>query len=402
MTVDDRVIVAGAGPVGLATALALAQRGVPVTVLEAEPGLTVDLRAGSFHPPTLEMLADLGVAEAMHEAGIVVRKWQYRERVEGVVATFDLGLLADETPYPYWLHLEQHRLTPILLHCLRAVPGFEIRFGAAVSTVAMDEDRVHVGILTPAGVETVTGRWLVGADGGHSQVRKALAIDFAGFTWPERFVVASTTFDLAPLGFADTAYIADPALWSAVFRVPDDGPPGLWRIAYGSNPEEPDAVALAAPAVQRTLALILPDPGPFPLKYCSSYRVHQRVAETFRRGRVLLAGDAAYVNNPLGGFGLNGGIHDAANLAAKLAEVWHGRANPSVLDLYDRQRRPVNIDYVQATNIHNKRLMEERDPEIRRQRNADMAAIAADPAKAKALLMTTSMLASVRKAATIA
>src|ERR1700745_2006299 len=131
---DRHVIIIGAGPTGLTAALSLGLQGIPVTLLEAEPALTIDLRAGSYHPPTVEMLTALGVGDAMHAAGIKVPKWQIRDRLEGVVAEFDLGLLADETPFPYRLHLEQHRLTPLLLERIKAAaPSVQVRFSAEVT-----------------------------------------------------------------------------------------------------------------------------------------------------------------------------------------------------------------------------------------------------------------------------
>jgi len=399
MPVDNRVLIAGAGPVGLCAALGLAQCGVPVTVLEAEPGLTHDLRAGSYHPPTIEMLEDLGLGEALLERGIIVRRWQYWDRVEGLIAEFDLGLLAEETRHPYRLHLEQHRLTPLLLDRLGAYGDAKVLFETRVESVTQDDDGVAVTAETPDGPAGFRGRWLVGADGGRSAVRKALRVAFDGFTWPERLLVASTTTDLEAFGFAYNAYMADPALWAAIFKVPDDGPPGLWRVAYPTDLSIDEREVLDDEAVQHALAEILPADGPFPLKYRRTYRVHQRVAGTFRVGRVLLAGDAAHINNPLGGLGLNGGIHDAVNLAEKLAAVFHGEAEPTLLDRYDRQRRPVNLEHVQKQSIRNKNLMEAKDAQVRQRRNAEMRALAADPERARAHLLDTSMINSVRQAA---
>lgn len=401
MRPSEHVVVVGAGPVGLVAALALANANVPVTVLEAEPGLTQDLRAGSFHPPTIAILAKLGVADRMHEVGIIARHWQVRDRVKGVVADFNLGLIADETPYPYRLHFEQHKLTPLLLDKLRAIPGVSIRFGTRVDNVTQDQAGATVDVTTANGPEQIRASWVIGADGGRSVVRKALGVAFEGFTWPERFLVASTTLDFAPYGFRFANYVSDTTLWAAIFKVPDEGPPGMWRIAYPTDPEIPEDQVLADEEIEKSLQFIHPVEGGWPLRYRSTYRVHQRVAASFRVGRVLLAGDAAHVNNPLGGFGLNGGIQDAVNLAEKLAQVWHGTAPDSLLDLYDRQRRPVNIEYVQAMSIRNKRLIEERDPGTRAQRLTELSQTAADPIKAKAFLMDSSMITSIRKAATI-
>lgn len=402
----DPIIIAGGGPTGLALALALGLENVPCVVFEAEPGLTHDLRAGSFHPPTIEMLTKLGVGEAMHARGIKVPVWQIRDRIDGVAAEFDLSLLKDETPYPYRLHIEQHRLTPLLLARIHAVaPSVSVRFASPVTGVTEDKDGVTVSL---ANGETHRGSFVVGCDGARSVVRQAAGVAFEGFTWPERFLVASTTFDLGAVGFTGAGYVADPENWAAIFHVPDDGPPGLWRIAYGTESDAPEETVLAPDAIQARLKIILehsrvtPPGGSFPLKYTSTYRVHQRVAEVFAKGRNALAGDAAHLNNPMGGLGLNGGIHDAVNLAEKLVRIWHEGADfATSLDLYDRQRRPINIKAVQAMSIRNKRLLDERDPMVRKQRLAEIRETAADPVKAKAYLLDTSMINSVREAAAI-
>ena len=393
-----RVLVAGAGPVGLVTALCLARRDVPVTVLEAEPDLTEDLRAGTFHPPTLEMLDDLGLTKKLHEMGLVVPRWQFRDSKAGVVAEFDLGVLKHDTPYPYRLHCEQHKLARVAYEMLRALPHAEVRFATRVTEVTRGGSGVTATVETPEGRGFETGAYLVGADGGRSAVRKAAGIEFEGFTWPEAFRVVSTPYDLAPHGFAGAAYVSDPVEWCAVFKVPGPRPPGLWRMATPIDPDLPDDAALADAAVQPSMRRLLPGRGPYEIVHRGTYRVHQRVAASFRRGRVLLAGDAAHINNPLGGMGLNSGIHDAVSLAAELARVWRREADDRVLDGWDDQRRAINVEYVQAMTIQNKRTIEERDPEVRRQRHAEMRRTAEDPALARAYLLKTSMLVSLRTA----
>jgi 3-(3-hydroxy-phenyl)propionate hydroxylase len=404
---SNPVVIAGAGPTGLVAALSLGLAGVPVIVLESEPALTHDLRAGSYHPPTVEMLDALGVAARMHETGIQVPVWQVRDRLAGVVAAFDLGLLAAETRFPYRLHLEQHRLTPILRDAIAArAPSVEIRFATALLSYASDEGGVTLALSDGT---TLRAAYLLGCDGARSVVRRGMGgVEFEGFTWPERFLVASTTFDLGALGFAGAGYVADPDCWAAVFHVPDEGPPGLWRIAYPVGEQDDEAEVLRPEAIQQKLAMLLehagaaPPGGTFPLKYASIYKVHQRVASRFCAGRVVIAGDAAHLNNPLGGLGLNGGIHDAVNVAEKLAPLWHGAGDhDAAFDLYDRQRRPINIKAVQGMSIRNKRLLEERDPEVRRERLDELRATASDPAKARAYLLQTSMIQSVREAAAI-
>jgi 3-(3-hydroxy-phenyl)propionate hydroxylase len=395
------VVIAGAGPTGLMCALALARRGVQVVVCEAEPSLTHDLRAGTFHPPTQEMMAPYGITGRMHEHGLQVRRWQIRSRRGGRVAEFDLGLLADETPYSYRLHLEQHRLTPIQLDILRQEPTAEVHFRHRVTGFEQSADAVLVRFESEGIPGKLEASWLIGADGGRSTIRKLLPVEFEGFTWPEQFLVASTPYDLARHGFTMNAYVADPVEWAAVFKMPDAGPPGLWRLAFPCDPGLPEDALLEPRSVQARLQGFLPLERDYEIRYQSIYRVHQRVASEWRRGRVLLAGDAAHLNNPLGGFGLNSGIHDAVNLADKLTQVWRGEVDESLLDLYVRQRRAATIEHVQAMSIRNKRLLEERDPKVHASRMEELVAIAEDPRRARAHMLDSSMIAGLRKSAQI-
>ena len=397
MSQKHPVVIAGAGPTGLMCALALARRGVPVVVCEAEPSLTHDLRAGSFHPPTLEMMAPYGITGRMHEHGLQVRRWQIRSRRGGLVAEFDLGLLADVTPYPYRLHLEQHRLTPIQLDFLRKESPAEVHFRHRITGFEGKGGSVLVEFESEGVPGELEAAYLIGADGGRSTIRKLLPVEFEGFTWPEQFLVVSTPYDLGKHGFTMNAYVADPVEWAAVFKMPDAGPPGLWRLAFPCEGGLPDDTLLGLQAVQARMQGFLPRDEEYEIRYQSIYRVHQRVASEWRHGRVLLAGDAAHLNNPLGGFGLNSGIHDALNLAEKLAKVWHGEADETLLDVYVRQRRAATIEQVQAISIRNKRLLEERDPVLQKTRMEELVAVAGDAKRARQHLLETSMIAGLRK-----
>jgi 3-(3-hydroxy-phenyl)propionate hydroxylase len=394
----DRVIVVGAGPVGLVSALGLAVQDIPVLVLESQPTLFKDLRAGSFHPPSLEVLEPLGVTQKLLETGIIVPRWQFRDRAEGVVGVFELSLLKDETPYPFRLHLEQHKLTPMIHAMLGRIPHAAVRFSARVVGIEQADRCVTVRVETPDGMEDLEARWVVGADGGHSSVRKSCGIEFEGYTYPERFSLVSTPFDLGAIGYTETAYIAHPDDWCAVFHLPDEGPPGLWRFLYGCRPDETEEQALSDEVVQTRLQAFIPRDQAYETRHRTIYRVHQRVAKTFRAGRVLIAGDAAHLNNPIGGFGMNAGLQDAANLTHKLGAVWRGEADASLLDRYVRQRRTANIEYVQEASVRNKRTLEERDPAVRRQRLEEYRRAAQTPALAKEILMKSSMIASMRRA----
>ncbi|WP_037455171.1 FAD-dependent oxidoreductase [Sphingobium chlorophenolicum] len=399
LAMEDRVIVAGGGPVGLIAALDLVQRGVPVLVLEAASTPIQDPRGAAFHPPTLDILDRLGVLPSLMEIGLKIPIWQVRNRDGSVVAEFDLGILAQETDYPYRFHLGQQKVMPVLLAALAKHANAEVRPDARVTGFTERDDGVLVEYADREGTShCVSGRWLVGADGARSQVRKSAGIEFEGFTWPERFVVTNLADDLTRFGFTYTNYVTDPDRWAVVLRLEnEDGEPN-WRITYPTDPSLTDDEVLDPANVQSRLVDIVAGAEELHLRYSGIYRVHQRVARQFRKGRILLAGDAAHINNPLGGFGLNSGVQDAANLAEKLADVWHNRADEALLDRYNRQRRGANIEFVQKASIRNKAMIEERDPDAKRQAQDQLRAIADDPQLSLHYLLESSMINSIRAA----
>jgi 3-(3-hydroxy-phenyl)propionate hydroxylase len=379
------VLIAGAGPVGLAAANVLADAGVAVTVLEAEPRLPETLRASTFQPPTLDMLARFGASARLIEMGRIARKVQYRDRA-GWVAELDFGVLEADTRHPYRVQCEQYRLNQVLAARLG-----DVRFGAAVTGVEQDADGVTVTIN---GTEKQRADWLIGADGGRSRVRDALGIKLEGFTWPERFLVASTPFDFAQVipELVDVSYFADPDEWFFLLRVRE-----VWRAMFPTRPEESDQEILSDASIERRLQRVHAKSGRYEITHRTLYPVHQRVAESYRRGRVFLAGDAAHLNNPLGGMGMNGGIHDAFNLAEKLAAVIRWQKPVEELERYERQRRPVALEYVNTITIANKRHLEMRDAGEQRRWRADLARAMADRTAGREYMLKLSMIASLRK-----
>ncbi len=398
---DDRVLIAGAGPVGMITGLALARRGVPVTLFEALEEVPADHRASTVHPSTLAMLDELDMTRPMLERGIHSPLFQFRDRVSGeIVAEFDYALLAAETPFPLALQLEQHKMTHLAFDLAKDLPNFELRRRHTVTEVRQAADHVEFTVETPDGArDRFRGRYAIGCDGGRSLVRKAQDIDFPGFTWEERFIIVSTRFDFeAAGGFTYRNYVAHPEQWSALIKVPGEEDDGVWRSLFPAMTDEPDEVVLGDEWIQGRYAECYPYDPPYGIVHRNLYNVHQRVAESFRKGRVMLAGDAAHVNNPVGGMGMNSGIHDGLNLAAKLDLVWRGEAGEELLDLYDRQRRPMAKKYVQAQSIRNKELLQETDPKLRRNRFDELRRTAEDPERAKTFLRSSSLITMVEEA----
>ncbi|HEY2134984.1 MAG TPA: NAD(P)/FAD-dependent oxidoreductase, partial [Xanthobacteraceae bacterium] len=361
---DRPILIAGGGPVGVVAALALARQGLPVHVFEAEPRVNDSPRAATTHAATLEMLTELGLVDDVIRRGLIEPKFQIWDRANrDVIAAFDFGALKADTPYPFVVQCEQHKLANMAIDRLRGLPHATVEFSARVAAIEPFDDRVEIEVETAAGTRRVAGSYLIGADGGRSTVRKARGIAFEGYTHPERFLVLTTTFEFgAQYDGCSRNYFSDPDEWCALFKVTGDDGKGLWRVVFPSRIEETETEALDEDAVQGRLQKFFPKPGKYPVVHRNLYRVHQRVAASFRQGRVFLAGDAAHVNNPLGGLGLNFGIHDVVELSAMLGRVIRREAGADTLDAYDRRRRPLNIEYVQQQTIANKKRLEEKDP----------------------------------------
>jgi 3-(3-hydroxy-phenyl)propionate hydroxylase len=401
MDIQDRVLIAGGGPVGYTTAVLLARRGIPFTLLEAGDRVFDDPRAGTIHPPTLELYASIGAIDTFLDRGYRVENYQYHDRTQGLIADFDLGVLKDDTPYPFRLMLEQHKVCFIMQEMLAELGEHDIRLNHEVLAVEQTPEGVVARVQTPSGVEDIAGRWMIGCDGGRSRVRKSMAVDFEGFTYPERFLILSTPFDFGTLGYAYTNYIADPEHWFALFRVPGPDGKGLWRVVSPVDPEAPEEEVFAEDFVQERMQLFRPQEGPYDVVHRNVYNVHQRVASRYRDGRLLLAGDAAHINNPLGGMGMNFGVHDSFNLVDKLSTVWFDGADPDVLDRYDRQRRTVAQEYLQKQTIENKRNIEEKDPAKREAFYQGLRDTLADADLLRTYLRRITMIEGFERAASI-
>lgn len=385
------VVVVGAGPVGMTAALGLARQGVPVTVLEAGEDLATESRASTFHPPSLSIMRELGIADELIEMGIKAPGFQYRGYNRQLIAHLDMTVLEPDTDFPYRLQCEQSKLTRLIRRHIEHLPNVTLRFGAEVERVEIATGTARVFLAGDRFEPSCTADWVLAADGANSAVRRSLGIAFEGITYPERFLVVSTTHDFRDdiPDLAAVNYVYDPDDWGVLLRTPSH-----WRALFPVDPGQSSADALDPDHIQARLQGVVTLPEPYPVVHSTIYAVHQRVATTFGLGRILLLGDAAHINNPLGGMGMNSGIQDAHAAVQALLYAWAGGDPKRAVETYARVRRDAAMLDVQQSSHKNYEQMREADTRQREAVRAQIAETAGDPRRARAYLRVTSMLAS--------
>ena len=391
---DNRVLIIGAGPVGLVSAVRLASMGIACVVFEASSALPQDLRASTFHPPTLDMLEPYGITDQLLEAGRICPSWQVRIHETHEKAEFDLSLISGETNHPYRLQCEQSKLCKFLEAAAIKSDLIELRYNSKLVDIEQHADHVTAIVAHAGDTQKIEGRILIGADGAKSQVRKLLGFAFEGVTYPETTILATTTFpfhDHLP-GLSNVNYVWTEGGTFSLLRLPN-----LWRCSLYRDPDESVEDATQPDAVQKKMQRIVAHDADYDVLDLRVYRVHMRIVDTYASGRVALAGDAAHVNSPSGGMGMNGGIHDAFALTDEIQNIWDG-APLSRLQAYSDKRRPIAQTQILAQADKNRNRMQEKAPNKRRQMFTDLQQTAADPVLAKAHLMRSSMITGLRQA----
>jgi 3-(3-hydroxy-phenyl)propionate hydroxylase len=391
-----QVVIAGAGPVGSVAAMYLAMNGIDVVLTETGADCAQDLRASTFHPPTLEMLDQIKVTDYLMGMGLKSPLYHWRDRKTGEIFPFDFGELAGDTRYPFRLQCEQYYLSRRLAERLEEEPNAEVLFNHRLVWFEQDDHGVDVALETPTDIVRLRADYLIGADGASSIVRKWLGIEFDGFTYPERFLCLSTEQEIRDEipDLAHVNYISDADEWMVLLRVPS-----VWRVLVPANEETPEEL-LSDEKKTSVFNGFLADGAAVQTRHRTIYRVHQRVAKSFREKRVFLVGDAAHLNNPLGGFGMNSGVHDAFNLCERLVDVIKG-GDDALLDQFERQRRTMTHAFTQQQTIENMELMRGGQGEAHGRRRDRMRALLTDDAARRRYLLRQSMIASLQEAAAI-
>jgi len=387
----EPILIVGAGPVGLTLAWRLSQFGLNVKVFEAEDRITDQLRASTFHPPTLDYFDESGITAELIAAGRITPTWQIRMQTSGERAEFDLSVLSEDTAHPYRLQCRQELLGRALAARL---PQNTVHFSSPVTSVAQDKDGVSITLND----DVVRGSILIGCDGARSIVREAIGAIFEGETYPENTILVTTHFPFEDHleGLAGVNYIWKPGGTYSLLRLPE-----LWRISLHPSEGQTPKMALEDSAIRAQTREVLPLAGDIEIVEKRIYRVHRRVATHYRKNRIFIAGDAAHLNSPKGGMGMNGGIHDAWCLADLLIEVANG-GDPQGLDKYEARRRPIARDDIVAQADKNRARMSAKNEAKRHEYLRSLKEIAANPIKARKFLLRSSMIEGLRRSEMLA
>jgi 3-(3-hydroxy-phenyl)propionate hydroxylase len=403
---NPQVVVIGAGPVGLVTALGLAQKGINVLVLEKNSvEVPPQWRGSTIHPPTLAIFDELGLAKKIIEGAVKVDVLQFRDLEIDQVVNFKYEVLDELVKYPFRLQFEQYKVLKLLRDTANAHENIEIQYQTQVESVTQNSSQVAIEIMHNGETKSLQTEWLVAADGAHSSVRKSLGIQLDGFTYPFPTTVVATPFkfenyisDLAPV-----TYWSGPTGRLSMIKTPD-----IWRIAMttpleGVDISSDDRGTIPNPSedFNSAISLLLNwIPGitlaDLELKQYEVYRSHQRIAQEFSQGRVALAGDAAHLTTTNGGMGLNSGVQDAAHLVKALLRAIRDQSIEPINE-YAQDRKEFCQRFLQPTTTANHSTVDNPDEANRRLRLSELFSDSKNPEVELQVVARASMITELVK-----
>jgi len=373
------VLIVGAGPVGLLSALALAQLGVDVMVVESGAGLNDSPRAAVHFATTLVPIRELGLLEDLEARSLKVRSFGFHAPAFDFHLVLSMSCMSGIT-FDYQLHCGQDVVGRVAMrHAERR--GARVRFSHKLIGLTQESETVHAEVQSADGVKRIDAAWVIGADGARSTVRQLLGLEFQGHTWPNRFVATNIYCDMAAYGYQPSNFICDP-LYGGVVAQLDEA--GLWRLTYHESGAYP--VESFMERLPEKFSGFIPANAPYRIKAAQPYVIHQRCAERLRVGRVVLVGDAAHATNPCGGLGLTTGVWTGMILTDLLGAVLRGEEDQAVLDRYCRERRRIFWEVTSPGASENKRMMEESDREQRLKDIEGVKLMASDPQLARLMM----------------
>ncbi|MGB3243458.1 MAG: FAD-dependent monooxygenase [Sulfitobacter sp.] len=348
----DDVIVVGGGPTGFLTALGLARAGVKVRLLERAEGIQDSPRAMVYHWSVLDGIENLGILDDVYNTGFKKQDYCFLVLKTGERIEFGVQVLEGHVRHPNNLHMGQNKLAEIALKHLSTYSNAVVEFDAKVTDLSQDDSGVNVFAETPTGPAEYRAKYVIGADGAGSKVREVMGLTFDGMTWPERFVATNVYYDFEKFNYARAMMVIDDGNGAIIAKIDNEG---LWRCTYMEDASLPEETFMER--LPEAYSRVFPGTDSYDLKMASPYRMHQRSASSYRKGRVLLAGDAAHATNPTGGLGLTSGLFDAYSLYPTLAAILLDGAPDSFLDRWNTERKDKFENYASPQAARNKKLI---------------------------------------------
>jgi 3-(3-hydroxy-phenyl)propionate hydroxylase len=388
------ILIIGAGPVGLTTALRLSQLGIRSIILEKSKSIQNELRASTFHPPTIEMLDALGIAEELISMGLKTKQWQFRVHETGEKAVFDLGHISKDTKYPFRLQAEQKELCRIATKKAETDKNIDLRMGHQLNGLVQNDAFVVISASTEGRPDyTIEAPFVVAADGGSSKIRDIMGLQFSGLTYPETTILVATQFPFHEHieGLSNVNYVWSDWGTFSLLRLP-----GIWRCSLYPDINETVDEATQPNSIKEKLTRIVPKQTDHKILEVRPYKIHQRILDRYDHGRVVFVGDAAHLNSPSGGMGMNGGIHDGWNLSGKLKDILLDHQPLTKLSLYSEQRQKIAEKEILKNADKNRSRMQERDKDFRASELQRLKEIANDPKRARDFLLRSSMIKALR------